>query len=446
MAEVRTTRTNRRQVTSQPLSANPAQQVSTAPAQSQVTPQSLLELGRTSQIGDMPAPVNRQENYIDSSALRAGDPFGSMGGANPMGALGQMLSGQVNTAALDPVMATASRRLGEQFNEQVMPGIRGGAQAAGQYGSSRQGIAEGLAARGLGYAMGDMSANMYNNAFNQAQQNMAGAANNLAGLGFNNANQDASRMAQAMQANQGYNLGLRQNDATFANLANQRAIANQGNSLGFAGLANQSAISGQNADVSRYATDVGARTATRGQDVNKEIAQLQNKLGYAGLSNQSNIASMNNATTQYGMGLNYDLGLRQNDLGFGQLGLAINNSNVNNQIAGANLGLTAYNTLMNGNNIGLNAANNMYNQPLNYYTQFSNVANSLGGQGGVTNQTTSGGGSNPLMGIAGAATALQPVYNQYAGGRSDGYGYSYQQGGTGGAPTATGSANFLAPY
>lgn len=93
----------------------------------------------------------------------------------------RLLSGQVDTAAYDPMFDSASRRLSENFNRSVLPGINRNASAAGQYGSSRQGIAQGLAAQGLGNSMADMGANMYGNAYNQAQGNMLGAANAITG-------------------------------------------------------------------------------------------------------------------------------------------------------------------------------------------------------------------------------------------------------------------------
>lgn len=127
--------------------------------------------------------------------------FGALGGANPMQSIQQMLSGQANTATLDPVVNTAMRRMGENFNEQVMPGINQGAVAVGQYGGSRQGIAQGLAAKGLAYSMGDTASNMYNQAYQQAQQNMYGTANNMAGLGMSNATNNANRDFQSQSRN-----------------------------------------------------------------------------------------------------------------------------------------------------------------------------------------------------------------------------------------------------
>ena len=163
--------------------------------------------------------------------------FSSMGAANPTSSIQQMLSGQVNTSALDPVVNTAMRRLGENFNEQVMPGIGQGAEMAGQYGGTRQGIAQGLAAKGLGYSMGDTAANMYNNAYNMAQSNMYGTANNMAGLGLSNANQNAARDIATQKFNA--NLGLNNNQQAMANSAQNMQNLGLGANLVNAGIGGQ---------------------------------------------------------------------------------------------------------------------------------------------------------------------------------------------------------------
>lgn len=154
--------------------------------------------------------------------------FQSLGLANPANSLGQMLSGQVNTSALDPVVSNAMRRMGENFNEQVMPGIRSGAILAGGYGGSRQGVAEGLAAKGLLQSMGDMSSNMYNNAFNTAQSNMYGTSNNMAGLGLSNAQGNAGRDLSAQTTNASNQLAQQQFNA---NMLQQANLFNAGNAF-----------------------------------------------------------------------------------------------------------------------------------------------------------------------------------------------------------------------
>lgn len=68
-----------------------------------------------------------------------------------------------------------TQRLGQSYAEQIMPGIRGGAQAAGQYGGSRQGVAEGIASRGLLQAQGDALSQLYGGAYGQGLSAMGRA-------------------------------------------------------------------------------------------------------------------------------------------------------------------------------------------------------------------------------------------------------------------------------
>lgn len=167
-------------------------------------------------VANIPGVSNVYADRVNAQMVNPTQAFGSMGGANPTSSIQQMLTGQANTSTLDPVVNSALTRMSQNFNEQVMPGLRNEAVAAGQYGSSRQGIAEGLATRGLAQSMGDMSANMYNNAYNTAQQNMYGTANNMAGLGLNNAQANANRDLTGQTTNAGNNL-----QAGLANAANQ---------------------------------------------------------------------------------------------------------------------------------------------------------------------------------------------------------------------------------
>lgn len=138
---------------------------------------------------------------VTSANVDPTQAFSSFGGANPQNALAQMLSGQVDTSTLNPVIEGLNQRLGQSFNEQALPNIRNSAAGLGQYGSSRQGIAEGIAARGLAQAMSDTGANLTNQAYQQAQQNRYGTANALAGLGINNAQTNAARDLAAQQFN-----------------------------------------------------------------------------------------------------------------------------------------------------------------------------------------------------------------------------------------------------
>lgn len=120
--------------------------------------------------------------------------------------------------------------------------------------------------------------------------------------------------------------------------------------------------------------------------------------------NDLNTGIGNSLASLYGQGyntaLNYDLGLRGNELGYANLDRSINNDNLNWQMQGANFGLGVYDRMQQSNNLGLGAGSQIQNTPMNYWQNFSNQANSIGqGYGTQTNQT----GGNPLMGAIGGA-------------------------------------------
>lgn len=93
-------------------------------------------------------------------AARAGQ-----GALDPTSAMQGFLAGQVDQTGLDAIQKAAFNRAnigyqdqvidaGRMFSEQIAPNIRSGAVSSGQYGGSRQGIAEGIAARGLNDQLG----------------------------------------------------------------------------------------------------------------------------------------------------------------------------------------------------------------------------------------------------------------------------------------------------
>lgn len=68
-----------------------------------------------------------------------------------------------NNPALKGAVDAAVRPVTEQYNETVMPAIRGGAMQAGQqFGGSRRGVAEGLAARDYTRNVGDTASKVVN--------------------------------------------------------------------------------------------------------------------------------------------------------------------------------------------------------------------------------------------------------------------------------------------
>lgn len=140
-------------------------------------------------------------NQVNPTDVRSG--FSSLGNLDPSGAYAQMLSGQVS-----PYLNEQAKAITDQANQNlslnVMPSIRGGAQSAGQYGSSRQGIAEGVAAGLSNQGLSSALSGLYGNAWNNAQNQMASAANTLGNYGVSNnqfnANLGMNQNAQNMQA------------------------------------------------------------------------------------------------------------------------------------------------------------------------------------------------------------------------------------------------------
>ncbi len=83
-------------------------------------------------------------------------PQAVAGGPNVGAELQSSLQGGSLNPYLSQLISTGLRGQNQQFQENVLPGIRSEASAAGQVGGSRQGIAEGIASRGLADAQGDL--------------------------------------------------------------------------------------------------------------------------------------------------------------------------------------------------------------------------------------------------------------------------------------------------
>ncbi len=69
--------------------------------------------------------------------------------------------------ALQEYMNTAAQPISDQLTHSTLPAIRGSAVTAGQFGGSRQGIAEGLASQGTSRAIASSDANIANAGYAQ---------------------------------------------------------------------------------------------------------------------------------------------------------------------------------------------------------------------------------------------------------------------------------------
>lgn len=127
--------------------------------------------------GSQPVPFDYYSLAGQGSALQASDMA-----ARNAGQLAQGLNYGLTTAMdvnNNPYLAnTVNAAMGRIQNKYtdpngVLANIRGGAEAAGQYGGSRQGVAEGIAAREYSQALGDTAAQMYSDAYNKGQDTFA---------------------------------------------------------------------------------------------------------------------------------------------------------------------------------------------------------------------------------------------------------------------------------
>lgn len=84
------------------------------------------------------------------------------------------LSGEISPYTQSLIDA-AQQDLVQQYQREIMPGIANDAVGYGGYGGSRQGLAQGIAAEGLLESMGDVEAEMLNNAYNQSQEQQQAA-------------------------------------------------------------------------------------------------------------------------------------------------------------------------------------------------------------------------------------------------------------------------------
>jgi hypothetical protein len=131
----------------------------------------------------------------------------AMGRLDPTNAFSELLSGRPDNQYLDQVASSLTNNLTRNTNENVMPGLRSSAAVSGQYGGSRQGIAEGLAASRLNQDIALPVSQMYAGALESAKNRMQGTSQYLndsaQSTAFGNANLGLQNNSQLMQKNQG---------------------------------------------------------------------------------------------------------------------------------------------------------------------------------------------------------------------------------------------------
>lgn len=126
--------------------------------------------------------LSRSQSWLNNGGINSTDYSNQMQGIldAQMAGYQDMMQGGYDREALNNAMNANAQAATQQFERNVIPTLGTQANMAGQAGSSRSGIAEGLAASDLNTTIANQNANMIWNAEQAAQQRkMAG----LQGMG-----------------------------------------------------------------------------------------------------------------------------------------------------------------------------------------------------------------------------------------------------------------------
>lgn len=280
--------------------------------------------------------------------------FKSLGSIDPTNAYRSLLSGDVSNPYLQNIAQDNYTMANRNLLENVMPGIRSGSQAAGQYGGSRQGIAEGLAISRMNQDVTTANNQMYGNAYQQAQGNMLSAAGQLGGIGSSAASQNASSVNNMNQFN-----ASNQQQANIQNASNMLNNNQFNSNLG-----------------------LGAATNNANRSLTADTTNASNQLG----------------TQQF----NANLGLTNNTQKLGQM----------------TAGLDMYNQANNMQNTGIKNALDMSNYNNTYQNDalknYAGIVSPLGGLGGTGTQSTPY-YNNPTNNLLGGAIAGSTIFKNIFG-------------------------------
>lgn len=122
------------------------------------------------------------ENQNASARLFNAEVANNQMGTN-LGYASDALRGFLNPTTTDPLSQAYATQMGQQFNEQFMPGLRGDAAVAGGLGGSRQQIGAALGSQRAMQSIGDFNASLYNNQQNRALAAAQGLGTVASGYG-----------------------------------------------------------------------------------------------------------------------------------------------------------------------------------------------------------------------------------------------------------------------
>lgn len=107
------------------------------------------------------ATTQAGQQVLQQGVRGAQVPGAVPGTVDPNQTIQQLLSGAPDFSGIAGVSDAASRVLSRQLREDVLPGISQEAIAVGGFGGSRQQLAEGVAARGVGERLADINAQLF---------------------------------------------------------------------------------------------------------------------------------------------------------------------------------------------------------------------------------------------------------------------------------------------
>lgn len=277
-------------------------------------------------------------------------------------------------------LAASLRPVTQAFQEEILPGIRTNFGAMGQYGGSRQGIAEGLAAGRANQQMADIAASMGNQAYSQGLQAMQ--AGGALGANFSNLAQ------QGLTA--GGQLGSQITGQQLQGLGQAGALGQQvqGQALG-----NLATGGGMLANI--YGQGLGAAQAGAGLEYERESQAKQLAAEQARASAQIQAASANASAANRNAQLQAQLQAVQMLPMLGNLGLQ--QSNILSGIGGQYQ--SQEQNLINADMARWNYENQQPYNMLNDYMTLLQGGAGMGGTSSMTQPMT----SSPLRGAAGGA-------------------------------------------
>ncbi len=137
---------------------------------------------------------------------------------------------------VNPQLEAYQNQVGQNFKENILPGIGDQAAMAGGYGGSRQGVAQGVAAGRANQQVTDMAANLYNQDQNRMMQGIGmapGIANagmspyqSLAGiLGNANILGSSNTLSQAGDYNKGWQGSQQRSGGSSRSKGNTKSLA-----------------------------------------------------------------------------------------------------------------------------------------------------------------------------------------------------------------------------